>query len=273
MKNPKAGKCNMSNVQQTGSGVTHSIIFSPTGGTKKVADILLERISDDAKRQTVDLCDPNTCYEEAVFGSDDLALIAIPSYGGHVPKTALERISQIDGAGVRAVLVCVYGNRAYDNTLAELQDAAVKAGFRPIAAVAAVAEHSIARQVAAGRPDAADAAVLREMAEKIMEKISAGNENMPGVPGKVKEKQGMSMGMAPGISGNCVKCGLCAQKCPVGAIDADTLKSDSKKCISCMRCISLCPQNARKLNKVITSLGGVALGTLCKKRRECELFL
>ncbi|MCD8152615.1 MAG: 4Fe-4S binding protein [Clostridiales bacterium] len=263
----------MSKIQQMGNGAVHSIIFSPTGGTKKAVDTLMENISGGAMVNEIDLCDPETCYEDAVFGSDDLALIAIPSYGGHVPKTALERIAQIDGAGVRAVLVCVYGNRAYDNTLAELLDAAVKAGFRPVAAVAAIAEHSIARQVAAGRPDASDAAVLRDMAGKIMEKISAGNENMPGVPGKVTEKQGMSMGMAPGISGDCVKCGLCVRKCPVGAIDADTLKSDSKKCISCMRCISLCPQNARKLNKVITSLGGVALGTLCKKRRECELFL
>ncbi|MCD7736816.1 MAG: 4Fe-4S binding protein [Lachnospiraceae bacterium] len=108
------------------------------------------------------------------------------------------------------------------------QDISCKAGFRPVTAVAALAEHSIARKVAAGRPDAEDA---------------------------------------------CVKCGLCAEKCPVGAIDPVSMNPDSKKCISCMRCISICPVGAKKLGRAITSLGGVALGVLCANRKECELFL
>lgn len=41
--------------------------------------------------------------------------------------------------------------------------------------------------------------------------------------------------------------GLCAQKCPAGAIYADQPKlSDKSKCISCMRCVSICPVHAKK---------------------------
>lgn len=46
----------------------------------------------------------------------------------------------MQGNGARAVLVCVYGNRAYEDTLVKLEDAAVQAGFQVVAGVAAIAE-------------------------------------------------------------------------------------------------------------------------------------
>ncbi len=260
--------------------VFNQITFSPTGGTKKVADILTNRLVGTqtclagCETHHIDLCDRHISLTLVSLSSEDIALIAVPSYGGRVPALALERLAQAAGNGARAILVCVYGNRAYDNTLAELMDAATRGGFRVVAAVAALAEHSVARQVAAGRPDAADVACLEEMADRIGEKLAAGSVDCPTVPGQVPEKRAGSMpGMCPGTAADCVKCGICAEQCPAEAIDGATLKADGKKCISCMRCIAVCPQKARKLNVVITSLGGVALSVLCKKRQECELFL
>lgn len=250
----------------------YKIIFSPTGGTKKAADILsnalAERISE------IDLCERSTDFSKSVLNEDDIALIAVPSYGGRVPKTAAERISRIAANGARAILVCVYGNRAYDNTLAELSDIAYKAGFKPIAAVAALAEHSIARKVAAGRPDSEDEKKLIGMAAETRKKLDAGVATAPQVPGSVPEKPApKTPGMEPNASELCVKCGMCAEQCPVGVIDPVTMNPDNKTCISCMRCIAVCPVGAKKLNRVITSLGGVALGVLCANRKECELFL
>ncbi len=67
--------------------------------------------------------------------------------------------------------MCVYGNRAYDDTLKELNDIAVSCGFKVVAAVAAVAEHSICHQYATGRPDGDDAEKLRDFARQIAIKM------------------------------------------------------------------------------------------------------
>lgn len=56
-----------------------------------------------------------------------MAVIAVPSYAGRVPAPAVQRLTAMQGNGARAVLVCVYGNRAYEDTLVELEDAAVQA--------------------------------------------------------------------------------------------------------------------------------------------------
>lgn len=127
----------------------YDIVFSPTGGTKKVADCLTDTLEGDVT--TIDLTDSKQDFHAVSLTKEDVAVISVPSYGGRVPAVAVERLGMVHGNDARTVLVCVYGNRAYEDTLVELEDAAKQAGFQVIAAVAAIAEHSIARQFAAGR--------------------------------------------------------------------------------------------------------------------------
>ena len=92
------------------------------------------------------------------------------------PALAAQRIARIHGGGARCVLVCVYGNRAYEDTLVEMEDLAKQSGFQVIAAVAAVAEHSIMHQYAAGRPDQQDQEELKGYAMKKVCSVRKGNE-------------------------------------------------------------------------------------------------
>jgi hypothetical protein len=52
--------------------------------------------------------------------------------------------------------VAVFGNRAIDDTLLELQDVLVASGFVCIAGMETVAEHSLMHQFGTGRPDQQD---------------------------------------------------------------------------------------------------------------------
>ena len=250
----------------------YSIVFSPTGGTQKVATVLTDALEGEVAR--VDLTDGKQNFPAVQLTQEDVAVISVPSYGGRVPAVAVERLTKLNGQGARAILVCVYGNRAYEDTLVELEDAAKQAGFRVIAAVAAIAEHSIARQFAAGRPDAQDAKQLSDFARQIQAKLSAGDSTEPSIPGNRPYKKAGGTGMVPKPTKECTSCGVCAAECPVQAIDKKNPKKvDEKACISCMRCISVCPHSARKISPVMLSAASLMLKKVCSERKDCELFL
>lgn len=246
---------------------TVEIIFSPTGGTEKAAHIIGKQWSENTVK--IDLSDPKINFSEVVIGEEDMVLVAMPSFGGRAPAIAIERLKKISGNGAKCTLVCVYGNRAYEDTLVEMEDAAKECGFKVIAAVAAVAQHSIIPQYAANRPDASDEKQLDQFAQQ----IAGRTEAVASIPGNRPYKKAGSAGLVPKPSKDCIKCGLCAEKCPVQAIDPVTFAADSKKCISCMRCVKQCPHNARTVNGAMVSVAALAIKKACSVRKENELFL
>ena len=251
--------------------MTYSISFSPTGGTAKVLEMLDKDFPADGK---IDLCERRDFSGHAMT-ADDLCLIGVPAYGGRVPAAAVERLKQLQGNGARAVLVAVYGNRAFDDTLLELKDTAKACGFRPVAAIAAVAEHSIARQYAAGRPDAEDASQLHSFAAAIQTQLKEHPEQADvAVPGNSPYCKAGGAPMTPKADKKCTACGICAAQCPVGAIDhTNPAATDGKTCIACMRCVAVCPEKARKINPLLRAAAGQMLKKACRDRKRAELFL
>lgn len=247
----------------------YEIVFSPTGGTQKAADIIAKGLG--AEIEVIDLSDKN--FSGCSLENGNAAVISMPSFGGRAPKTAVDRLKMIKASGVKAVAVAVYGNRAQEDTLIEIADAAEECGFDVIAGISAIAEHSIAHQYASGRPDAKDNEELTNFAKRITEKMIGSDESKPNIPGKRPYKNA-GAGLVPKASSDCVKCGICAAKCPVGAIHkSDPKKTDKNVCINCMRCVSVCPHNARAVSGMMAKMVEAALKKACSDRKRNELYL
>ena len=249
----------------------HKIVFSPTGGTRRVCDALCQGMGKETV--VTDLCVKAADIRLPVIDEDDLAVIAMPVFAGRVPALALERLKRVNPRGARCVVTVVYGNRAYDDALLELKDAAKSTGFRVIAAVAAVAEHSIIRKYAGKRPDVFDIQTLMYHGKDIMSKMESGNDNEPRVPGRYPYRKPAMVPQPKGRRG-CNRCGVCATQCPADAIPAaDPKKVDKTKCISCMKCVSVCPAGARGIGAIMNFLATQGLKKPCSIRKENEIYI
>ena len=250
--------------------------FSPTGGTRKAAEIIGRAL--DPQATEIDLSTPKSVVTPLDLSHDEVLLAAVPVYGGRVPAIALERLKRITGHDTPAIPVVVYGNRDYDDALLELKTALEANGFRPVAGVASIAKHSIMRVYATGRPDEADEHLLRQFAARIADKLDAVKSGTAPAPIEVKGnpqyKPYNGVPLKPHASRACNRCGTCAALCPAGAIPLDDpSKTDTNKCISCMRCIAVCPQQARKVSKLKVALSIRMLKKACESRKEPELFI
>ena len=63
----------------------YNIYFSPTGGTKKVADILAGKLGRE-------VCEVDICcdIENMTLHAEDVCLVSVPSFAGRVPQVAVE---------------------------------------------------------------------------------------------------------------------------------------------------------------------------------------
>ena len=240
---------------------------------EEIAEIL-EREWKEEQRICIDLCDPQVTKSLPYFKEDDTCIIAMPSYGGRAPQTALQRLRVIQGNHASAILVCSYGNRAYEDTLLEMKECAQESGFVCRAAIAAVAEHSIMHQYGAGRPDAQDTQELTVFARQIREHLEKDAACELQVTGNHPYKPYNGVPLKPSANQSCMQCGQCAAQCPVQAIPIKhPEKTDTDRCISCMRCIAVCPVHARSLNKLLLAVSVRKLHKACVTRKSNDLFL
>ena len=249
------------------------IVFSPTGGTQKVVDIFSG--TWNARFNTIDLTNPALDFSTFNIDPNDLVILAVPSYAGRVPALAAKRLSQIQGHDARCVLVCVYGNRAYEDTLIELSDLASQCHFQVVAAIATIAKHSILTQFATNRPDTSDVAELQSYARQIQDKLNSGRSDLTvsQLPGNRPYKQTKG-GIIPYATDECNECSLCATLCPAQAIDpANPKLTDPNLCISCMRCVAKCPNQARQLNPEQLENLIARVKDAISSRKNNELFL
>lgn len=241
--------------------------FSPTGGTKKVSSIFADAMEKEVIWHDLGSKEPMMEKPEG-----EMTVVASPVFGGRIPSVVREKIEKFSGTGKKAVTIAVYGNRAYEDALLEMNDILTKCGFTVIASGAFVAQHSMAPEVGAGRPDGEDEKEIHKFAETV--KNSTAVENVQ-VQGNRLYKPEMNLPVAPISLPSCTKCGKCVTVCPTNAISvADgAVITDIEKCILCMACTHICTEQARIRPLPLQQKTEQMLGALKGVRNKNEVFL
>lgn len=265
------------------------IYFSPTHTTQQTLRAIGRGMIDNSQPEVerpslteIDLTRPGK-RETLTVDAHDLVIIGAPVYAGRLPRIAVERLHRLQGQETPAVLVVVYGNRAFEDALLELKDLVAARGFVPIAAGAFIGEHSYhkpATPIAPGRPDGQDLARAAAFGEQI-HTLLAGLDN-PGtapplhVPGnRPYRTRGAPSESAPETnSATCTLCGTCADVCPTAAIEVtDRVITDGLSCILCCACVKACPTAAQIMNDDHVLRIAAWLSEEHGERREPEIFL
>ncbi len=257
------------------------IYFSPTGTTRRIVEAVALG-AEIADIERVDLTPPNA-RTRTVGIHDRPTIIGSPVYAGRLPSAMVARFRQVRARNAPAVIVVVYGNRAYDDALLELKDLVLEAGFEPVAAAAFIGEHSFstdAAPIAVGRPDADDLGKAAEFGKMITDKmriVPSVDAAVPlRVPGKFPYKPGSAIsGISPITrQSECTACEACALACPAGAITVKgTVLTDSNACIRCCACVKACSTGARVMEEPRLRQIADQLSINCRQRKEPELYL
>jgi len=257
------------------------VCFSPTGTTKKV----IKSIGHGINLSNVELIDITRIEvrEHSLHTSkNELLIVAVPVYMGRVPSILLDWLNLIRADNTPTICVVVYGNRAYENALLELKDILIKSGCNIFAGAAFIGEHSFSSAElpsSVGRPDVSDLNQAVLFGQKIIETLQFvqtvdqfGDIDLPG-----NYPYGGTTNLWHidfiAVSSECIQCCLCAECCPVGAINPEKSNLiDTDRCALCCACIKCCPQNARTMKVGLMKDAAIRCHENFKERKEPESF-
>ena len=242
------------------------LYFSPTGGTVKYARAMAagaaEALACPAAVSSFTL--PREREEERHFSSDELLIIGSPTYAGKLPNKILPEFQEkLRGEHTPVLLFVSYGNRNFDNSLAELLSVLRTNGFLPLAAAAFACRHAFSDRICPERPRVEELAEARGFAMRAAEALKAADPAVLEaaslaftVPGDAEAPYYVPKGEdgAPAKFlkakpltdlSKCLHCGACAAHCPMGSIDTADTSNVPGICIKCQACVRGCKQGAK----------------------------
>jgi ferredoxin len=261
----------------------YAVYFSPTGTTEKAAIAIAEGTGIRYEKIDLTTCRARHDFKHT-FKKNELAIVGLPVYGGRLPKKLDDFFAGLHGNGSPAIALVQYGNRDYEDALIELKVRLEERGFTVIAGAAFIGEHTFSKNIAGGRPDAADITIAKNLGKKAVKNIDKLMRGMLHVKGNYPY---VSRGFDPinpfgplatftniVTTEDCTHCGLCAEECPWEAIDSDDYATiDYTKCMRCLRCIRICPASAKKNISAKFDEALPKFEMMVSARKEPELFL
>ena len=257
------------------------LYFSPTSTTKKICTSVARGMGA-RDFQVFDITLPKIRASiinnsKTVFENIDHLIVGAPVYSGKLPLQVLECLRAVDGNGKRASAIVVYGNRDYGIALHCMVKLLSEHGFNVGAAGAFVGQHSYSEiiPVAIGRPDKLDLEKAHHLGMRSLNtNFYLSPDDIP-VQIDMASKSDKYSAISPfHINAQCIQCGKCAKKCPVGLLSFDTgqylTREAKKQCIGCMACSRICMQHAKvaKVNPIVKLIIKQILKKASRERKE-----
>ena len=238
-----------------------SVCFSATGTTERAVTTIAEELAKTlgVPLQQIPFTRPAERERDHHFCAADLVVVGSPTYAGKLPNKILPDFqTKLQGNGALAVPVVMFGNRSYDNSLAELCAVLEANGFHTVAAGAFVGQHAFTDELAYGRPGWSDQFEMKNFAKRVCDKV----KSLPGIPAPVQVPGDAAAPyyVPKGADGEpakflkakpkthlrkCNNCGACVRLCPMGAIDPANVSNVPGTCIKCQRCVRKCTKGAK----------------------------
>lgn len=259
-------------------GIMH---FSPTNTTKEICAAVA--LGMGAKElQVLDITLPEIrasiiANTNTVKDKIDHLIVGSPVYSGKLPLQVLECLRAMDGNGKESSAIVVYGNRGYGIALYSMVELLSKSGFSITAAGAFIGQHSYSDivPVALGRPDELDIEKARQLGIKSLSASRCLSLKDVPIQNDMISKYDNYTALKPAHNEKqCIQCGKCAKKCPLGLLSSDTgryLNREARKqCIGCMACVRTCPQKAKvaKVNPIVKLVMKIILRQASRERKE-----
>ncbi len=270
-----------------------AVTFSPTGSTRKIANYIGEQIAEilNVPCRKLDFTLPIHRKNILKFGEEDLVVVGSPTYAGKLPNKILPEFQEkIEGKETLAVPVVTFGNRSYDNALAQMNDLLNQQGFFTVAAAAFSCQHCFTDKLGTNRPGDRDFKEAKTFSEKAAYLVAslpedwksqydkpvlvAGDSSAPYyVPLGRDHKPAKFLKAKPLTRKElCDGCGVCAKVCPMGSVDFEDVTVVSGICIKCHACIKHCKKQAKYFEDPAFLSHVAMLEANYAKEKENEFF-
>ena len=268
-----------------------TLYFSPTGSTKQIVEVAASVVCgmlDTEPPQDVDFTPAYMREKTLTFAEGDIVFVGTPTYAGRVPNKIMPFIAEnLKGNGAFAVPMVTYGNRSFDDALAELADLLESNGFKLLAGGAFPCQHAFAETLATGRPDMMDMLSAMQLGEAAVSRMGTGQTmeasvfpgNHPAgpyyVPKGIDGQPAKFLKAKPVTDRTkCTACGVCVKACPMGSIDADANFDATDTCIKCQACVMKCPVGAKSFDdEAFLSHRQMLMETFSGERKEVTLVI